>query len=255
MEHQEFPSQEWFATHVRASQYFLQILKCDNVECCTPFRSNLKSILPEGFFPAPLCVSQSKGLRAADPEDDSCKYLSLFQRLSINLEAEGYSGVNKFQIPYDVCCPSVKDQLCNRTCRICHLYFPSNVMQGQHSRALHPKVKIVEAPRTRPLRVAARRQRELMVIIAAGKGNVSYSSINSIYNAIHLRHVIFYFTFVISLCNVYKNFIPGLNVPMIFHEVGLYNVQLASIFIRIVTYVAVTLHKITCINNCTWMCC
>jgi len=46
----EYPSQEWLATHVRASQYFLQIVKYDNEECCALPTSSLKTVLRERFF-------------------------------------------------------------------------------------------------------------------------------------------------------------------------------------------------------------
>jgi hypothetical protein len=45
-------------------------------------------------------------------------------------------------------------------------------MAVQQKKQLHPKVKITEVPRTRPVRIAARRQRKLMAIIASGMYNV-----------------------------------------------------------------------------------
>ena len=32
-------SEEWKSKHVRESQYFLQLVKCKNSKCCSPFRS------------------------------------------------------------------------------------------------------------------------------------------------------------------------------------------------------------------------
>lgn len=168
MPESQYPSQKWLATHVRASQYFLQVVKCENEECCAPLRSSLKTILPCGFLPPPLCVTNSAGLTGASSGAEGIKYLSLFQRLSISLEATGYSGIDKFLIPYDVCCPTVSDFIPNRTCSTCKLYFPSNKMVLEHKREMHPTVKVNELRRTRPVRIAAKRQRQLMAIIASG---------------------------------------------------------------------------------------
>jgi len=69
----ECPSQEWLAAHVRASQYFPQAVKCDNEECCAPFRSSLKSV---------LLANRLRCLSATD-----CQH-----------GPSGYAGVDKFQI-------------------------------------------------------------------------------------------------------------------------------------------------------------
>lgn len=160
-------TEDWMAKHVRSSQYFLQIVKCTNDECCAPPRSSLRSILREGFFPNPLPVTNTNGLRF----DGGGKFVSLFQRLSINVSPDGYTNeANMFGIgiPYDLCCPTVRDYVTNRTCNVCKLYFPSQVMVASHKKKLHPRTKVNEVPKIRPVRIAARRQRELMVIIAAG---------------------------------------------------------------------------------------
>jgi len=164
----EYPSQEWLATHVRASQYFLQVVKCDNDECCAPLRSNLKKVLPCGFLPPPLSVSNSAGLTVESAGGDRSVFLPLFQRLTVSMDTPGYTGIDKFKIPYDVCCPTVTGFIANRTCGICKLYFPSAAMVTQHKKEMHPKVRINVVPRTRPVRIAARRQRQLMAIIASG---------------------------------------------------------------------------------------
>ena len=42
-------------------------------------------------------------------------------------------------------------------------------MVKAHKTALHPRIKINDIPKIRPIRVAARRQNELMTIIASGE--------------------------------------------------------------------------------------
>ena len=160
----EFPDHKWFAGHVRTSQYFLQIVKCDDVECCALLRSSLKTVIPGGFLPAPLPVSNKNGLSVAQGDEKDCKFLSLFQRMSMHLSQPGITQSRA----YDSFCPTVMAAISNRTCNMCHLYFASHVMATHHKQAVHPKVKLNDMPKTRPVRVAAKRQRELMAIIAAG---------------------------------------------------------------------------------------
>ena len=44
-EEPSYPQQEWLNSHVRASQYFLQIVKCNDEECCEAPTSSLGTIL------------------------------------------------------------------------------------------------------------------------------------------------------------------------------------------------------------------
>ena len=84
-----------------------------------------------------------------------------------------------FQVqPYDLYCPSLQTSLliARRICKVCHLYFASQAMlkkhAGQHRARAQEKVPTKTVPestqtkRIHPLRIAARRQRELMVVIA-----------------------------------------------------------------------------------------
>lgn len=159
----DMPTQEWLATHMRSSQYFLQIVKCNNAECCVPMESALKSVLPTGFFPAPISVTNTDGLKI---DDITGSFLPLFHRLSLHVAPAGCDDI--YTLPYDFCCPTVKNYIANRTCNICKLYFPSNAAVTDHKRQMHPKVKLSVAPKIRPVRIAAKRQRELMAIIVAG---------------------------------------------------------------------------------------
>lgn len=149
----EMPSQKWLATHIRSSQNFLQVVKCSNADCCAPMTSALKSVLPHGFLPAPLSVTNIDDLKV---DEAAATFLPLFQRLSVHLPPVGLDC-----LPYDFCCLSVKSYITNRMCNICQLYFPSYAMVAEHKRQLHP------ALHPRPVRIAAKHQRELMAIIVA----------------------------------------------------------------------------------------
>ena len=139
-------------------------MKCDDIECCAPLRSSLKTVIPGGFLPAPLPVSNNNGLYVAQGDEKDYKFLSLFQRMSMHLSQPGITQ----STAYDSFCPTVMAAISNRTCNVCDLYFASHVTATHHKQAVHPKVKLNDMPKTRPVRVAAKRQRELMAIIAAG---------------------------------------------------------------------------------------
>lgn len=49
----------WIAQHVRSIQYLLQIVKCNDNNCCSPMRSNLSNILPNRFVQAPMPILQT----------------------------------------------------------------------------------------------------------------------------------------------------------------------------------------------------
>lgn len=90
--------QTWYATHVRSSQYLLQIVKCKNELCCGSYRSNLRSILPHGFLPPPVKVKPSENgiLEACNVNDKAGKFLPLFQQLASDIKAKtsGIAQVN-----------------------------------------------------------------------------------------------------------------------------------------------------------------
>jgi hypothetical protein len=70
-------------------------------------------------------------------------------------------------VPFDAYCPSVQSVLMRRICKKCELYHASLSSLKAHTRMCGVQQII---PRTRPVRLAARRQRELMAIIANNSG-------------------------------------------------------------------------------------
>ena len=54
-------SEKWRSSHVRSSQYLLQIVRCNNITCCTLFRSSYKNVVNVRFLPPPFAMSQSLG--------------------------------------------------------------------------------------------------------------------------------------------------------------------------------------------------
>ena len=91
---------------------------------------------------------------------------------------------NCFKVPpYDLYCPSVESCLTDRVCKVCNMYFASQVMLKKHlgvhaairADAVETMAAAAAPQRIRPLRVAARRQRELMVLIAQRELNSEYA--------------------------------------------------------------------------------
>lgn len=165
--------QEWFSKHVRTSQYCTQIVKCTDELCCSPPRSSYFSVIPDRFLPPPIPLLQSmEGLRAPERMGSTVfgqeqqNFPSLFIARSMDWNNLLPRSTRSFkQHPYDLYCPSVQSVLMDRICKTCSLYFASKAMLKEHA-AIHKGAQQPLARPVRPVRVAARRQRELMAIIA-----------------------------------------------------------------------------------------
>lgn len=160
--------QKWFDNHVRTSQYLTQIVKCLDESCCSKLRSSYFSVVPGRFLPPPLPISQtSEGLKIPErSKNESYFFPSLFVSQSLKLDDLVPRSVKAHKIiPYDLYCPSIQSSLNDRVCKICHLYFASIVMLRSHV-AQHKKETAMSSKRIRPTRIAARLQREMMVILA-----------------------------------------------------------------------------------------
>ncbi|CAA9999022.1 unnamed protein product, partial [Nesidiocoris tenuis] len=111
-DHMNYHDSEWYSNHVRESQYFLQVVKCNNMNCCTPMRSNLRNVLPNGFFSAPYPFKRgSTGLwipnsSVVTGSDDFAPFLV---RQAINIKPSIVMATG--DLPYDQFCPSVKTQV------------------------------------------------------------------------------------------------------------------------------------------------
>lgn len=182
--------QKWFASHVRSSQYFLQITKCDDRECCKTPRSNIFDLLPHGFFPPPIKLGQTfkHGLHPAQLNDAKAKFTPLLTRLALKIQpnAPGFlqvlfrgiffckisenetilSHILILQVPYDFYCPSIHPHLSERTCSQCGMYFPSKKAMEVHSRAMHKSTDIhVPCSRVRPINIIHYRNNEALCIV------------------------------------------------------------------------------------------
>ena len=99
-------SEEWKSKHVRESQYFLQIVKCKDSKCCSPFRSSYLKVVKNRFLPLPISVTSptTNGLKWVKRDVDG-HYLSLTQNLALKVQL-GVTALRNFPkgIPYDYSC-------------------------------------------------------------------------------------------------------------------------------------------------------
>ena len=164
-------SEEWRANHVRESQYLLQIVKCTDVACCSPFQSSYLKVIKNRFLPPPIPVIYSQNGIERAKDDKEASYLSLFQNIALQASLTPKQAIKKFPkgIPYNYSCPSTKDVLTGRLCYHCGLYFGSIKSTVNHSSYCRTKAETSTAAVTRkvrPQRVAARRQKELLCAMA-----------------------------------------------------------------------------------------
>lgn len=153
-------SMEWQNKHVRSSQYLLQIVKCQDPNCCKPFRSDLLKILPERFLPPPVQINQGDNGLIIDSQNGEFSPLFLNLMLQKTLCPEVFKDYK--EIPYELMCPSIQGDMKRKICKKCGVYFASLTYLKRHTKYCNkeaPKIKV------RPVRVAAKRQRELLAII------------------------------------------------------------------------------------------
>lgn len=149
---------------MQESQYLLQITKCTDPACCSQTRSSLRAVLPDGFLPPPVPVTNTGGLRCTTAKETGARFPPLF--LTLSLQRVGDSEKQERGAPYDGHCPSVERALASRVCVKCGKYHGSATSRQAHQRWCARSVQSMPLPKVRPVRVAARRQRELMCIIA-----------------------------------------------------------------------------------------
>ncbi|KAF6207031.1 hypothetical protein GE061_018269 [Apolygus lucorum] len=159
-----FENSLWYTNHVRESQYFLQIVKCGDVSCCAPLRSNLKNVLPTGFFPGPYPLKRSPaGLLIPSPAeitgDDDFPPLAVRQIVNLRPASPGNALP-----PYDQYCPSVRSQILGRSCHLCGVYFASKKNAYLHAQVVH-KVLGAQFLKIRPRMILAHRKKEILCLL------------------------------------------------------------------------------------------
>ena len=72
---------KWRKNHVRESQYMLQIVKCEDRNCCSIPRSSYFNLIIDRFLPPPLPLSQSDDGLAVNLESQN--FASLFTTIAL----------------------------------------------------------------------------------------------------------------------------------------------------------------------------
>ena len=141
------PCAKWVATHVRQSQYFMQIVKCDDRCCCQPWRSSWRTYFPQRFLPGPAVLSHSnEGLCVPETSMVSAiikpYFASLAQRVGF------VSSKVPLDSPFDMYCPSIaKTELQKRTCPECRIYHASQASLKRH-RHIHEGAHVIATSAT-----------------------------------------------------------------------------------------------------------
>ena len=157
---------------IRESKYFLQIVKCLDSNCFSPFRSTYLTVVKDRFLPPPVPVVQTKNGLKWVKDDKIGTYLSLHQNLIMSVNIIPLTLVKRFpEITYDVAKPAVQDQLKKRICDECDRYFGSikemNFHKKMCSNRFSQQRDEMEAPEhIRPIRVNAKRQGEYLSALA-----------------------------------------------------------------------------------------
>ncbi|KAJ8670917.1 hypothetical protein QAD02_002176 [Eretmocerus hayati] len=177
------PNHQWYADLVGESQYLLQIIKCNDVRCCSPLRSNLKHIIHENFLPAPFSIIQDPFSVPPPTDHHTGRFSCLLVRQSLTLRPS-YTRTKK--LPYHHYCPSLQQEISGRTCSQCGIYFASKVSLDQHKKNLHGIEPLASC--VRPLRVHGRRQDEALCTIS--EDVIEWIDVQSIDDSIQLEEIV-----------------------------------------------------------------
>ena len=123
-------TEEWKLKHVCQSQYMLQLVKCGDSACCSPFRTNYLEYFPQRFLPPPVPPQSCKDGLAIEVGH----FGNLFQALYLS---------TKFKTTcFDQYCPSLqkKDKkgltkIQKRTCPYCSKYHSTTKMMNVRAQA------------------------------------------------------------------------------------------------------------------------
>ncbi|XP_047144174.1 uncharacterized protein LOC124817793 [Hydra vulgaris] len=135
------PDPVWVDKHCQQSRYSLQIVKCQEESCCTPFETNWLKNFPQRFIPFPAIYEYCEnGYKAMEPS----RYLKTYQNNQRLLHDIPIEGLKYKIIPFDLYRPSLKEKLSNGICDKCNKYWPSEAAMKRHKKAHTQKKNTVE---------------------------------------------------------------------------------------------------------------
>ena len=134
------PDPVWVAKHCQQSRYCLQIVKCQDESCCSPFETSWLSIIPDRFIPFPAIYEYSNnGNVPVEPSNyfqnltKPTTFAPLTHRLLVKAIPE--EGSIYTTVPFDLYCPSLKEMLDKGICDKCGKYWPSEAAMKRHKKA------------------------------------------------------------------------------------------------------------------------
>lgn len=133
-----FLTEAWKQRHVKQSQYLMQIVKCANIDCCKPVRTNIRDFLKDQFLPAPIpLVRSTQGLKLGKLEDKNAHFYDLSTRITCEFLLDYPMKC------YDKYCPSTQHKLTDPdfTCTVCGDYFVTKVAAKSHKK-VHSRTQI-----------------------------------------------------------------------------------------------------------------
>ena len=135
--------------HIFESQYMTCYMKCDDVDCCDPFVTNVEFLFPHRRLPPLIPIKRDEsGVSAMlETEGQQIEFLPIESRallgdrlLPLELK-EKYKGI----VPYDLFMPSVKDKIEKRICKKCGKYHSTIKSLGLHKKLC--KIKKIQPQR------------------------------------------------------------------------------------------------------------
>ena len=122
------------------SRYFVMFTKCDDLSCCSEFRSPLKERLPSRFLPAPRAYTHNENGELAlvkpDKVDKKVKFATLSNILSQPIQQDlPFDAFNRKVDINDVQCPFCSISLCR------------HAEMRRHGKAMHFRQRAPGRPR------------------------------------------------------------------------------------------------------------
>ena len=142
------PDPAWVSRHVLQTRYALQIVKCNDADCCEPFVTDWLSVFPDRFVPFPAVYAPGvSGLAPVEPVDyvkrpKEYDFAPLSKRLL--LKKEPVEAAKYDIVPFDLYCPSMQEKLAPGICPKCKSYWPSAAAMLRHKKC-HGRKRRVQA--------------------------------------------------------------------------------------------------------------
>lgn len=111
-------------------------------------------------------------------DNNSAKFLPLFQRLAIKFPIPGET---EKMVPYDFYCPIVQNDLEGKVCAVWGLFFGSKKAEVSHRKSLHSVIR--EPRKKKSRRIVAQRDEELFCVIrgdVTGRENCKWMNMDEV---------------------------------------------------------------------------